>query len=302
MDQSENNTILLTGVNGFLGNYLTPVLLQHGYVVFGIGKGICRLNISEKNFHYYSLDICNTEQLNTVFPIIKPSIIIHAAANSKPDDCELNKDAAFATNVKATDSLLQLASVTQSKFIYISTDFVFDGKKGLYNEMDECIPINYYGQTKLLSENLVSQYSYEYAIIRTVLVYGKPLAGRSNILSTIHDKLKNKKSIQLVNDQFRTPTYIKDLVWGILQVVQYNKNGIWHLSGDEPLMSPYEMGTKLAQICQLDTSLIIPVNHSTFKEVALRPETTGLNILKAKTELGFHPTPFENAIHEIFLS
>ncbi|MFT4204276.1 MAG: SDR family oxidoreductase [Chitinophagaceae bacterium] len=294
-------SILLTGVNGFLGNYLTSALLNAGYEVFGIGKGICRLAIEDKHFHYYSLDLTDSPKLAELFTILAPGIVIHAAANSKPDDCEDNQDAAYAVNVRTTQTLLELAVTMQSRFIYISTDFVFDGQKGLYKESDQTNPINYYGKTKQLSEQLVAQYPFANAIIRTVLVYGKPLAGRQNILSLVHQKLQNGEPFRLVNDQFRTPTFVKDLVWGIVQIVQQNKTGVWHLSGDQPLMSPYQMGIALAETFHFDASLLIPVNHTTFQETALRPRTTGLDIQKAKTELGFRPTPFAKAMREMFI-
>lgn len=294
-------TILLTGVNGFLGNYLTAVLLKAGFTVVGIGKGNCRLTISHSSFQYYAIDVTNQYSLQQLFETTKPHIVIHAAANSKPDDCECNQEAAYKVNVQATKDLLLLSTKTKTKFIYLSTDFVFDGAQGLYKENDHSNPVNYYGYTKHLSEQFVSQYEYAYAIIRTVLVYGKPLQGRHNILSIIYDKLKNTESIRLVNDQFRTPTYIKDLAWGILQIVLQNKTGIWHLSGEQPLVSPYEMGQQLAEIYHFDPSLLIPVDHTTFKETAKRPCTTGLDIEKAKKELGFSPTPFRKAVREIFM-
>jgi len=296
-----NKTIVLTGVNGFLSNYLVPVLLNAGFIVHGIGKGICRLHIADDRFLYYNLDLTEFNKMRQLLNTTKPNIVIHAAANSKPDECETDQKAAYTINVQTTKTLLETAATIQSRFIYISTDFVFDGKEGLYKEDAILNPINYYGKTKQLSEKLVSQYAYSYSIVRTVLVYGKPLAGRQNILSLVYNKLKNGETFQLVNDQFRTPTYIKDLVGGITAIVQQNKNGIWHLSGDQPLMSPYAMGVRLAEICGLDKSLLIPVNHTTFKEIAQRPKTTGLDIEKAKTELNYRPTPFEKAIEEIFI-
>ncbi len=294
------DSILITGVNGFLGNYLTPVLLNAGYIVYGIGKGMRRLPIIDKKFQYYDIDLTDSYSLQQLFEIISPNIILHAAANSKPDDCELHQESAYTINVQSTKLLLDFAEKIKSRFVYISTDFVFDGEKGLYKETDEPNPINYYGKTKLLSEQLVTQYPFPNTIIRTVLVYGKPLAGRQNILSFVYAKLQNREPVQLVNDQYRTPTYIKDLVWGIKEIVEHEKTGIWHLSGDQPLMSPYEMGMQLADTFELDKSLLHPVNHTTFKEIALRPRTTGLHIQKAQTELNYRPTPFEKALKKIF--
>lgn len=295
------SSILVTGINGFLGNYLAPVLLKAGYIVYGIGKGMCRLTIHSDTFQYYDIDLADDKTLAQFFETIAPNIVLHAAANSKPDYCELHQDAAYAINVQTTQHLLALSEKIKARFIYISTDFVFDGEKGVYKETDQPNPINYYGKTKQLSEQLVSQYPFPHTIIRTVLVYGKPLAGRQNILSLVFQKLTNNETFQLVNDQYRTPTYVKDLVWAIKEIVQQNKTGIWHLSGDQPLMTPYEMGIQLAEIFQLDKSLLVPVNHTTFKEIARRPRTTGLNITKAKMELDYRPTPFEKAIREIFI-
>ena len=298
---SGQTSILITGVNGFLGSYLTPVLLRAGYSVSGIGKGICRSPAVDGGLHYYNLDLTDTGSLRTLLDTISPDIIIHAAANSKPDDCETRREAAYTINVQTTKELLVHSERIKSRFVYMSTDFVFDGGKGLYKEDDALNPVNYYGKTKQLSEQLVAQYPYANAIVRTVLVYGKPLSGRQNILSIIYQQLQKGETLQIVNDQFRTPTYVKDLVWGIKEIVRQNKTGIWHLSGDQPLTSPYEMGMKLAETFSFDSSLLVPVNHTIFKEIARRPRTTGLDIGKAKTELNYRPTPFEKAIRRIFI-
>ena len=294
----KTSTILLTGVNGFLGHYLTKSLIQKGFIVYGIGRGLCE--IQSKNYHYIQADLLNFNNTNIIVQTIKPAIIIHAAANSKADDCEQNPEDAYKINVQSTESLLQSAQTIDAKFIFLSTDFVFDGKKGLYSEEHKTNPINVYGKTKELCEQIVLQYNSHHIIIRTVLVYGKPLPHRQNIVSIIHSKLTQKQTIQLVNDQYRTPTYVHDLVWAIIRLLTTNKNGIWHISGDEPLITPYELGLKLAAIAGLDSQLIIPVNHSTFNEIAQRPKITGLNIQKAKMELNYCPTPFLNAIQAIF--
>lgn len=297
---TRNTTILLTGVNGFLGNYLAPALLEAGYTVYGIGRGVNRLSVIHTDFHYLDIDLTDYNSLHSIFQTIQPNIVIHAAANSKPDECELDQTTAYRVNVVVTKDLLALAITIQSRFIYISTDFVFDGEKGTYKESDLLNPINYYGKTKQLSEALVAQYSFDYAIVRTVLVYGKPLSGRQNILSLVYSKLCNGEPFQLVNDHFRTPTYIEDLVWGITQIILLEKTGTWHLSGDAPLMTPYDMGIQLAEMFQLNTSLLISVSHTVFNEIALRPSITGLNIQKAKTELNYCPTPFIDALRKIF--
>lgn len=292
--------ILITGVNGFLGFYFVEKLLQKKMVVYATGRGDCRLPfIGNTNFKYFNLDFNELIEVKKVFKDVQPEIIVHAGAMSKPDDCEINKPEAFRTNVEGTINLLQAAEKYKCFFIFLSTDFVFDGINGMYSENDTPAPVNYYGLSKLLAEKEVMGFKSGWAIARTVLVYGKPPAGRSNILSIVKEKLEKGEEYSVVDDQFRTPTYVEDLATGIVAIIEKKATGIYHLSGIDTL-TPYEMACKTAEYLGLNKNLIKKVTVASFSQPAKRPPKTGFVIDKAKKELGFAPISFEEGLKKTF--
>lgn len=293
--------ILLTGANGFVGYYLTQRLLQSGYNVIATGKGECRLPFQgSKNFTYESMDFTDPYAVHDIFEKYEPGTVVHAGAISKPDDCEKDQWTAFTCNVEATVTLLSNAAEYQSFFIFLSTDFIFDGEQGMYGEADAANPVNYYGRTKLEAEEAVMEYEYSWAIVRTVLVYGKPHSGRGNILSVVREKLERGEEYHVFDDQVRTPTYVEDLVSGIVTIIDKNVTGIYHLSGTN-ILTPYEMACKAADHLGLDRSLIKRVTAATWPQLAKRPLKTGFNISKARKNLAYNPVSFEEGLVKTFL-
>lgn len=292
--------VLITGANGFLGHHLCQQLLKRGVAVIATGTGPCRLPfVGNKDFVYETMDCTDAVLVNKLIAQYQPAAIIHAAAISRPDECELNKPLAHTVNVTGTENLLQAITSYQPYFLYVSTDFVFDGEKGMYTESDNPNPVNYYGHTKVEAEKLVLAYRGLHSIARTVLVYGKPLSGRDNILSIVQKKLLAGENYKVVNDQLRTPTYVDDLATGILLMLEKKATGIFHLSGEQ-VMTPYEMAMAAASFLGLDASVIEEVNASVFSQPAKRPPKTGFNITKAKTELGFSPVSFTQGLQKTF--
>jgi dTDP-4-dehydrorhamnose reductase len=292
--------ILITGANGFLGYYLTEKLLQKKYGVIATGKGACRLPFnSYDNFIYNEMDFTDPFSVHDVFEKHKPDVVVHAGAISKVDDCELNQWEAFKANTEATVTMLVNAEEHKSFFVFVSTDFIFDGERGMYKEEDKPGPVNFYGKTKLEAEEAVKEYLYDWAIVRTVLVYGKPQAGRSNILTIVKQKLENGEVYNVVDDQVRTPTYVEDLADGIITVIEKKAKGVYHLSGDE-VMTPYHMAIKAAEYLGLDATLIKRVTAKDFSQPARRPPKTGFVIDKAKKELGYKPLSFEEGLKKTF--
>lgn len=292
--------VLISGANGFLGHYLTGLLLRRGHDVIATGAGPCRLpGYPGTGFIYEEMDFTDEPELSRVFTRYRPEFVIHAGARSKPDECELDRAKAFDCNVNGTRHLLAAAANSRAYFLFLSTDFIFDGRQGMYREDDLPGPVNYYGTTKLLAEEQVRNYPYDWGIARTVLVYGKPPAGRSNILTLVSDKLRRGEIFRVVNDQFRTPTYIEDLAGGLASMIEKKATGIYHLSGTDWL-TPYEMAVKTAEYLRLDTSLLVKVTAADFPEPARRPSKTGFNIEKARRELGYDPVSFETGLRHTF--
>lgn len=290
--------ILVTGSNGLLGQHVIKILLQHStYHVIATGRGPCRLPFNnQSNFTYVSLDITDGVAVHNILQKHIPNVIIHAAACTQPDPCELDTITCWKTNVTATQFLIDAATLIQAYFLYVSTDFVFDGLKGPYKETDSTNPVNFYGSSKLAAEKLVVNSLLQWSIVRTVLVFGNILVGnRSNIVSWVKESLEQQKPIKVVNDQWRTPTYVDDLAKGILLVIKNKAEGIYHIAGQEG-MSPYDMAIATANYLQLDTTLITKVTAATFTQPAVRPLKTGFIIDKAKKDLLYQPISFRAAL------
>lgn len=287
--------IFITGANGLLGQKLVEQLVQKGeFEIFASGKGACRLTGS--GYIYVSLDITDPKEVNQVLDEIKPEIIIHGAAITNVDVCELNQEACYEVNVKATEYLVGAAELCRSHFIYISTDFIFSGETGPLDESAVPSPVNFYGQTKLEAEQYVMNHSSKWAIARTVLVYGIANdLSRSNIILWVKSSLEAGKVIQVVDDQYRTPTLVEDLATGCFLMAERSSEGIFHISGSD-FLTPFQMAIMTAEYFDLDQDLIKRVDSSTFSQPAKRPLKTGFSIEKARNELGFEPKTFRQGI------
>lgn len=213
------------------------------------------------------------------------------------DDCENNKRECWEVNVIAVENLVRQCRLNSAKLVHVSTDFVFDGSSGPYREQDRPNPVNYYGKAKIASENAVRVLPDGFwTIVRTVLVYGHAnKLSRSNFALWVIDNLSKNKPINVVTDQFRSPTYVDDLARGIEKTIRYDKSGVFHISGREQL-SVYDFACRIADVLGYDKTLISPVDATTFRQAADRPPKTGFIVLKAETELGYRPSTIEQAV------
>ena len=294
--------VLITGANGFIGSYLTESLHRSGLDVCATGRGAGRLPEmpSGRKLLYRELDFTDPFAVDDIIEEIKPSVIVHCGAMGKPDECEQQQWLAWQTNTEATVLLAQHAAERKAYLFFVSTDFVFDAEVGFYRQDAPLNPVNFYGRSKMEAEEAVTQLADSWGIVRTVLVYGAPRAGRSNLLSILQEKLQKGESYRVVNDQFRTPTYVEDLVEGMRVMIEQRSQGIFHLSGEEA-MTPYEMAIRAAGYWQLPGSLIEPVATAELKHPAARPVRTGLQIDKAKKTLGYRARTLEEGLRAMAL-
>lgn len=289
--------VLITGANGLIGQHVTKLLLHKNYQVVATSRGESRLPFQPSdNYTYLQMDVANALETFAVMSLEKPDVVVHAAAMTNVDDCELRPQHCERINVQGTSQVLTDAETFSSHFIYISTDFVFDGEKGHYTEEDDTKPISLYGFSKLQAESMVQTSTIPFAIVRTCLVYGNLLQGfRSNIVSWVKESLEQGKTIQVVSDQLRTPTYVEDVAKGIVLIIEKKATGIYHISGKDWL-TPYDIAIKTANKFQLDATKIIKVDAATFKQPGRRPLKTGFVIEKARKELGYEPMSFEEGL------
>jgi dTDP-4-dehydrorhamnose reductase len=295
IQHSTKPKILITGANGLLGQKLVEQLVIGGdFEVIATGKGPCRLHT--RGFHYQELDITDPRQVDEVISRIAPETIIHSAAMTNVDQCELNQEECVKVNVNATEYLVQAAEKVHSHFIFVSTDFIFSGENGPYDEEAEAAPVNFYGETKLIGETLVKNSKTSWAIARTVLVYGIANdLSRTNIILWVKSSLEAGKEIQVVDDQVRTPTLAEDLAAGCILIAEQKAEGVFNISGAD-VLTPYEMAIMTADYFNLNKDLIKKSDSTRFTQPAKRPMKTGFIIEKARKQLGFEPKTFQTGI------
>ncbi|OYU66559.1 MAG: NAD(P)-dependent oxidoreductase [Cytophagaceae bacterium BCCC1] len=288
--------ILVTGSNGLLGQKLIEKLSKTENIeVIATARGENRLPFDE-NYRFISLDITKKEEVDTVFDTEKPDVVIHTAAMTNVDQCETEKDACWDLNVKAVEYLLASSKKHNSFFVHLSTDFIFDGKEGPYDEQAEANPLSFYGWSKYAAEKLVINSDVKWAIARTVLVYGIAHdMSRTNIILWVKNSLEQGKSINVVNDQWRTPTLAEDLADGCILIAQKEAEGIFNISGKD-LLNPFQMAIMTADYFNLDKSLITEVDGTKFTQPAKRPAKTGFILDKPIEILGYNPKTFQEGI------
>lgn len=290
-------SILITGSNGLLGQKLLKLLSDNsGYKIIATARGENRVS-ETTGFEFRSLDICNEEEVLKVINDVKPDAIINTAAMTNVDLCEDEKEACWDLNVNAVKYLTKAAQQTGAFLLHLSTDFIFDGTEGPYAEEGATPnPLSYYGESKLAAEQVLIESSIDWAIARTVLVYGiTEKMSRSNIILWVKNSLEEGKNLTIVDDQWRSPTLAEDLAMGCFLIVKNQAKGVFNISGKD-VLTPYEMAMQTVAFFKLDASLIEKTDGSKFQQKAKRPPKTGFIIDKAINELGYNPHSFMEGI------
>lgn len=289
--------LLITGANGFLGQHLALHMHNKLYDIYPVSRGAKRIPIAE--IPYYQLELTDKQAVLNFVDQIKPDCIIHTAAMSKPDECFYNQAECFLQNVTATEYLLEAAKLVSARFVYISTDFIY-GEGGPHSENAIPNPLNFYGETKLMAENLVKTSGLKHNIIRPVFIYGAHWDGmRPSFIQWVKLNLETNKKIKVVTDQLRTATYVGDICKGIELLLQHETNEDFHFAGSD-ILSPYEMAVLVAKVVGLNKDLIEPVTADSFPEIVRRAKKSGLKIEKAVDILGYQPLSFEEGVRLSF--
>ena len=291
--------ILLTGANGLLGQKFVRLCAdQPGVVVLATARGPERIGaaLNASNVDYRSLDIESPADWEGALHDFRPDVVLHAAAMTQVDDCEKEPVVCQRLNVDAVRLGTEISSRHGAHFVLLSTDFVFDGAEGPYDETAVPNPLSVYGRSKHDAELIVQSLPTPWSIVRTVLVVGQVEGlSRSNIVLWASNSLRAGKSLPVVVDQWRSPTWAEDLARGCLAVAQRRAQGIYHISGGETL-SVFDFVGRIAQVFQLDTTLIQPVSTESLDQPARRPARTGFILDKARRDLAYEPTPLDEVI------
>ena len=285
---------LVTGSGGLIGNQLVYDLEKSGEIVYS-----CYNDIKPVYGIPIKLNLLNFENISKIFKKIQPDIIIHSAALTDVEKCEVDLELANSLNVKATEVIAKEVEKISSYLMYISTDYVFDGKTGLYGETDSTNPLNNYGKTKLLGEKFIEDETSKWSIIRTSTPFGvHPF--KKTFPVWIYENLKINKKINILEDQFTSPTYVPNLSKMILEIISRRLEGFFHLSGSTKI-SRFEFAKMIAAQLNLDLSLLNPVKIDTMPWKANRPIDSSLDISKISTILKIKPYTIKNSLDDYML-
>jgi len=293
--------ILITGANGLLGQKLVYMLLNDkNSQLIATSKGENRI-VEKAGYSYEELDICNKNQVEKIFLKYLPDVVINTAAMTNVDACETQKEEAFLLNVTAVQNMIDVIQSAKNnlqncQLLHLSTDFIFDGEDGPYKETDIPNPLSYYAWTKNESEKILQKSGLKWAILRTIIIYGiVDNMSRSNVVLWAKDALSKGQKINVVDDQFRSPTLAEDLAQACINCANKGATGIYHVSGKD-IMSILELVYAVADFYKLDKSLINPIKSNTLNQTAKRPPRTGFILDKAIRELDYRPHSFSEGL------
>ncbi|MCJ7631545.1 dTDP-4-dehydrorhamnose reductase [Candidatus Bathyarchaeota archaeon] len=285
--------ILITGASGLLGEKVANLAPQHGLEVYGSYKD----NPTSLE-NSINLDLADKDAIISVSKKVKPDVIMNCAALTDVDLCEQDKDLAMEVNAEVPLYLAEASNTVGAHLVHVSTDYVFDGKKGMYSEDDEPNPINLYGSSKLLGEKNVASTARSWCVARTSVVFGWGREKRPNYATWIIRGLREQKRLNVVTDQFASPTLNTNLAAMLLEVTEQKLQGLIHLAGGNRI-DRFTMATKIADVFNLDKTFLTPVGSGSINWLARRPKDSSLNVSKATEELETKPLGLDKALIEM---
>lgn len=274
--------ILVVGGSGFIGRYLARHLASTlGEEVF------CTFHSrppGDDVNHWYQVELTDSVALERLFGIIQPEVVVHLAALADVGTAEREPERATAINVAATANIADLCRAHGSRMVFISTEYVFDGRQGFYGEADAPNPATHYGRTKLEGELATARLASDWSVARTSIVYGWPAPGRRNYVTSLVESLRRGETRAGSTHVMRSPVYVEHLVEGITRLALDQHPGIHHIAGRD-WVSMYDFAARVAQGFGLDSGLVVPSSEETGK-----PDRLGLDCAATMDRLGLpHP-------------
>ena len=288
--------VLITGVSGFLGWHVAqlandPTSVKYKFYGIYLNHSIKILNITSSK-----INVRNIQKIKSFCETNKITTVLHLAALSNANYCELHPDESQQTNYMVSIELAKLCKEMKMDFLFASTDLVFGGSKGNYTEQDVPDPICLYGKHKSMAEQDILNENKNAIVARLPLMYG--LSGYAqSFFSNWIQQLKIGNEIKAFTNEWRTPAYAKDVVKGIFLLLENDQAGIWHLGGKERI-SRYDFAVKMAERFELNPDLIIPLLQKDVPMPAARPADVSLNSEKAYY-LGYDPMVIDKALEEL---
>ena len=281
--------IFIVGASGFVGRimyeYLSKNHETYGSFYSNPAKGLIHLDMTDQN------------EVAEILTSLKPDVIIHPAANPNVEYCEEYPKETWQVNVEGSKNLIEIARDIGAKFVYFSSDYVFDGINGPYSENDIPSPIIEYGLQKLAVEKLIKNSLENYLIIRITIVYGWERRGKNFVMGLIKN-LKNGRSMNIPIDQIGSPTYVNNMVQVVKELIESDKIGIYHVAGTD-LMNRYTFAKNVAEIFELDENLLIPVTTNQLGQIAKRPLNAGMRVDKVKKDVSIRVMNVREGLEEM---
>jgi len=274
--------ILITGANGMLGEKCFEVLSERYSVIVTDLSDRC---IYSDRATYAKLDITIEDDVIGFVRELRPDAVVNCAAYTDVDGAEKFKDIAWNVNVKGVENLIRAVEPLGSHLIHISTDYVFDGDGGPYKEGDPPNPVNYYGFTKLKSEELLRRSEIPHTIVRTNVLFGQTHYQQASFVHWVVSQVSSRKVIHVVNDQFGNPTWVDGLAEAIARILERKAYGLYHYGGKD-YINRFAFALEIVAVFGLDPKFVRPTTTRALGQVAKRPYRGGLVVDKIKKELG----------------
>ena len=280
---------LVTGSAGLIGHQVVKDLSETHEVFSCYNKSKPEFGIPTK------MDLLNHEMISNVLSEKNPDIVIHLGAMTAVDLCDTQQDNALKINSQATEILAKECSKINSFMVYVSTDYVFNGNSGLYKENDVTNPLGFYGKSKLLGEKSIQNFSSNWCIARTSTPFGLHPTKKSFPIWVI-ENLQKQKQIDVLTDQFTSPTYVPSLSRMLIEISERHLTGIIHVAGASKI-SRYEMASLVSDKLGLDGKLLREISINDIKWEAQRPKDSSLNVSKAISILNQKPQKIDHDVN-----
>jgi dTDP-4-dehydrorhamnose reductase len=280
---------LVTGSAGLIGRQVVKDLSET-HEVFS-----CYNKSKPEHGNIIKMDLLNHEMISNVMSEKKPDVVIHLGAMTAVDLCDTQQDNALKINSQATEILAKECSKINSFMVYVSTDYVFNGNSGLYKENDVTNPLGFYGKSKLLGEKSIQNFSSNWCIARTSTPFGLHPTKKSFPIWVI-ENLQKQKQIDVLTDQFTSPTYVPSLSRMLIEISERHLTGIIHVAGASKI-SRYEMASLVSDKLGLDGKLLREISINDIKWEAQRPKDSSLNVSKAISTLNQKPQKIDHDVN-----
>jgi len=282
--------LLVIGASGLLGNRAID-LGKIKYQTFGT-----YYTHTMKGDNLFQLDVTKRQDVFKLLEKIKPNFVLDTHALHNVDYCETHPEEAWSINVDGTRNVAEASKRVGAKYAFISTDYVFDGKKLGYTEKDKPNPLSYYAKTKLAAEMILEALDINYIAARTAVLYGKGGMGKMPFVLWLVDKLRKNETVNIVTDQHNNPTLVDNIVEILFRLFELDAEGLFHVTGKDCL-NRYDFSRNIAKTFGLNSKLINPITSPQLNQIARRPDKVNMSTNKVERITGIKTLTIKDGLN-----